>query len=291
MTTGDDGAEPDRPVSSVREQIALACQELANAGIEAPARDVRRLLAHAMGVDPSRITLMQDTALTPAEYTRFRESVTARLRRVPVSQIVGARDFYGRTFRVTQQVLDPRPETETLVAIALEEPFANVLDLGTGSGCILLTLLAERPSATGVGTDLSPGALDVAAGNAERLDVAARVTLLGSHWFRSVEGRFDLIVSNPPYIAAAEMEDLQPEVRDHEPRMALTDEHDGLSAYREIAAGAGAHLAPGGRLLVEIGAGQGAAVSAIFREAGLDDVAVRTDLDGRDRVVSARNLG
>jgi release factor glutamine methyltransferase len=201
---------------------------------------------------------------------------------------VGARAFWGREFRVTRDVLDPRPETETLVALALAEPFARVLDLGTGSGCILVTLLAERPGARGVGTDISPEALLIAGENAARHGVEERVVLTPSDWFADIGGRYDLIVSNPPYIAEGEMAGLAPEVRDFEPRGALTDEGDGLGAYRVLAAGAPGHLAPGGRLLVEIGPTQGAAVSRLFAEAGLERVAVHPDLDGRDRVVAAR---
>jgi release factor glutamine methyltransferase len=216
------------------------------------------------------------------------EAVARRADRVPVSQIVGRRAFWTSEFVVTPDVLDPRPETEVLVEQALSEPFSNVLDLGTGSGCILISLLQERPLAKGVGTDISEKAVLVAGENAARLGVADRLVLPVSDWFADVGGRFDLIVSNPPYIAVGEMAGLQPEVRDHEPRMALTDEGDGLGAYRAIAAGAPDHLVPGGRLLVEIGATQAVAVCGFFRSAGLEDILVHADLDGRVRVVSAR---
>jgi len=174
------------------------------------------------------------------------------------------------------------------VELALAEPFNRVLDLGTGSGCILISLLAGQAEATGVGTDISPAAVLVAGENAVAHGVAARLVLPLSDWYADIGGRFDLIVSNPPYIAEDEMAHLDPEVRDHEPRLALTDGADGLTAYKSIAAGALDHLAPAGRLLVEIGAEQAAAVSRLFREAGLDAIAVHTDLDGRDRIVSAR---
>ena len=218
----------------------------------------------------------------------FDEAIAKRARRVPVSQITGRRAFWASDFTVTSDVLDPRPETELLVELALLEPFQKVLDLGTGSGCILISLLLEQSKARGVGTDVSEKAVLVAGENAARLGVGDRLVLPLSTWFDDIGGRFDLIVSNPPYIAAAEMADLQPEVRDHEPRSALTDEADGLSAYRQIAAGAPHHLTPGGRLLVEIGPTQARAVSELFRNAGLEDITVHPDLDGRDRVVSAR---
>lgn len=205
-----------------------------------------------------------------------------------MSHLLGYRDFWSYRFKVTPDVLDPRPETETLIEAALAQPFDSVLDLGTGSGCILLTLLAERGGATGIGVDASPAALRVAEQNAAALGVADRCALEVSDWYAGVGGTFDLIVSNPPYIAAGEMSGLAPELS-HEPRMALTDEADGLSCYRIITAGARAHLVPGGWLMVEIGPTQGAAVLQMFDAAGLTDVQIRTDLDGRDRVVIGRN--
>lgn len=217
---------------------------------------------------------------------KFRAMVERRVRREPFSHISGRRQFYKSIFRVTPDVLDPRPETETLVELALHAPFSRVLDLGTGSGCILISLLLEMPSATGVGTDISEKAVLVAGQNAEELGVADRLILPLSDWYSDIGGRFDLIVSNPPYISAEEMRDLQPEVRDHEPRTALTDEADGLTAYRRIAGRALDHLTPGGRLLVEVGPTQGEAVRKMFVDAGLDNSDIYPDLDGRDRVVS-----
>lgn len=272
------------------EALRRAVARLGEAGVPGPERDARWLLAHAWGVSPDLLAARLDDPVPGDIQTTYDGFVEARAGRVPVSHLTGRRAFWGRSFRVTPDVLDPRPETETLVELALAEPFGRVLDLGTGSGCILVTLLAERPEATGVGTDISPGALLVAGENAARHGVADRLVLPLSDWFADIGGRFDLIVSNPPYIAASEMARLDPEVRDHEPRRALTDEGDGLSAYRAIAAGAARHLGPGGRLLVEIGPAQGAAVAGLFRSAGLEDVRVHPDLDGRDRVVSARHV-
>ncbi|MFV0358398.1 peptide chain release factor N(5)-glutamine methyltransferase [Tropicimonas sp.] len=271
-------------MSTFAETIAAAARRLRAAGIETPERDARRLTAFAAGLAPERVTLhLRDPF--PAG-TALEAALSARERRQPVAQIIGGRMFCGRMFRVTPDVLDPRPETEELVAAALEEPFENALDLGSGTGCIILTLLAEQPSSHGVGAELSEAALRVARGNARRLGID--VCFILSDWFSAVEGRFDLIVSNPPYISAAEMETLQPETRLWEPRMALTDEGDGLGAYRTLATGALAHLVPNGRLLVEIGPEQGAAVSGLFQHAGLENIRIRPDLDGRDRVVCAR---
>ncbi len=270
------------------EALRDATARLQAAGIDGAARDARRLLAHALGVAPDVLAGRMTDPMPEAAEAAFAALVARRAAREPVSHLTGARAFWGRDFRVTRDVLDPRPETETLVALALADPFARVLDLGTGSGCILVTLLAERPGAQGVGTDISPQALLIAGENAARHGVADRLVLTPSDWFGDIGGRYDLIVSNPPYIAAEEIAGLAPEVRDHEPRGALTDGADGLTAYRAIAEGAGRFLAPGGRLLVEIGPAQGPAVSRLFGEAGLERVTVHPDLDGRDRVVAAR---
>lgn len=266
--------------------LRRATDTLAQAGIPDARTDARALLAHALALDPARLTLHLPDPLPPEAQARLDAALQARLARQPVSQIIGKRLFWGRNFIVTPDVLDPRPETECLIATALEEPSFKLLDLGTGSGCILLTLLGERPLAQGTGADLSPQALAVAQQNAKAIAPRARLVL--SDWCKAIEGRFDLIVSNPPYIAADEMPHLAPEVRDHEPHMALSPGGDGLDAYRAIAAQAPARLLPGGRLIVEIGPTQGRAVAELFRKAGLHGVEIRPDLDQRDRVVLAR---
>ncbi|WP_323042240.1 peptide chain release factor N(5)-glutamine methyltransferase [Gemmobacter sp.] len=268
--------------------LRVVAARLVDAGVPDAMRDARLLLAHALGIGADRLTLHIGDAVVPEVAARFQALVAARAARAPLSHLTGQRLFWGRSFRVTPDVLDPRPETETLVALALADPFARVLDLGTGTGAILLSLLADRPGATGVGADVSAAALAVAQGNAQALGLAGRAQFVQSDWCADVQGRFDLIVSNPPYIALAEMAGLSPEVRDHEPHLALTDGGDGLAAYRAIAAQAPAHLAPGGRLIVEIGAGQGPDVAAILTQAGFGAVAIHPDLDGRDRLVAAR---
>ncbi len=264
---------------------AIAC--LREAGVESAARDARLLLAHALGISADRLTLALHDPLPEDAAERFAAAIAARARRQPVSQITGYREFYGRSFRVTPDVLDPRPETETLVAAALEEEFHTVLDLGTGSGAILLSLLAET-AAEGLGVDVSPPALEIARDNARRLGLDGRARFALSDWWTQVEGRFDLVVSNPPYITDAEMAALSPEVREWEPHLALTPGGDGLDAYRRITASVGDHLAPSGRLMVEIGYIQGAAVAGLMQDAGLVQVQVLRDLDGRDRVVKGR---
>lgn len=270
--------------------LAVALARLRAAGVPGAAGDARRLLAHAMGVDPARLTLHLEDGLSASQLAHFQTLTEARARFQPVAQLVGGRDFWGRRFLVTPDVLDPRPETETLIAAALEKPFADVLDLGTGSGAILLTLLAERPAARGLGVDLSPAALAVAQANAQGLGIT-RARLEVSDWFAAVTGQFDLIVSNPPYIAQSELEALSPDVRDWEPRMALVpaqDDGTGLAAYRHICAHAPRFLRPGGWLAVEIGAGQGPDVAALFASSGFGRISLCPDLDGRMRVVQGQ---
>ena len=273
------------------EALRAAIPRLRAAGIDDAARDARLLLAHAMPVPADRLTLHLSDPLSAEAAARYDMLLSARCARQPVSQIIGQRLFWGRRFLVTPDVLDPRPETETLVAEALTHPFDRVLDLGTGSGCIVLTLLAERPAARGLGIDLSAAALSVAAQNRDRLGLTQRADLAQGNWFGPVNGRFDLIVSNPPYIAADEMAGLAADVRDWEPHLALTPGGDGLDAYRAICAGAPGHLQPGGRVLLEIGPTQAAALEAMLVQAGLSGGRVIRDLEGRDRVVAAQMPG
>ena len=257
--------------------------------IASPARDARLLLAHAMDLPVQRLSLHAQDPVDEATVDLAFVYAGRRRQGEPVSHILGYREFYGRRFRVDGRVLDPRPETEVLVAEALKGAFADVLDLGTGSGAIILTLLAERTDAIGTATDISASALQVAEENAAALDVANRVHFEVSDWFQAIGSSYDLIVSNPPYIAEHEMDGLQPDVLFYEPRAALTDGADGLTAYRAITAGAPRYLRSGGRLMVEIGPTQGQAVSAMMANAGLVDPIVIPDLDGRDRVVAATN--
>lgn len=269
--------------------MATATARLRAAGVADPARDARLLLAHAARIDAVRVTLIAPEDLSPEIAERYERLVSLRAVRVPVSHLLGEREFYGRRFKVSRDVLDPRPETEILIEAALAEPFTRVLDLGVGSGCILVTLLAERVDATGLGVDLSEAACLQASANLVLHCVQNRAEIVRSDWFAGISGRFDLIVANPPYIALHEMRFLADEVRRHEPQGALTDGGDGLGAYRQIAAGVMAHLAPGGRLLVEIGPTQAAAVIALLARAGLTGIRAIPDLDGRDRVICARH--
>lgn len=273
------------------EALRQALLPLQAAGVEDAMADARRLMAFALGIDIGRLTLHLGDALTDQQAERFQAAIAARVRRQPVAQIIGQREFFGLSFKVTPDTLDPRPDTEALVLEALREPFVKMLDMGTGTGCILLSCLKKMPMAVGTGSDLSPAALAVALANADALGLSRRARFQVSDWFHSIPGRFDLITANPPYIAAEEMAGLEPEVRDHEPHLALTPGGDGLDAYRAIARGASARLMAGGRLIVEIGWQQASAVRGLFHAAGLADIRVLPDLGGRDRVVVARNRG
>ena len=266
--------------------LVAAVQSLKAAGVDDPARDARRLLCHALDIDSSRLTLALGEEMTKDAKKLFGDLITRRITREPVSQILGYRDFYGQRFEVTRDVLDPRPETETLVETVLGLDFQTILDIGTGSGCILLSLLATRVGSTGMGVDVSQSALTVAKRNAQALGLFERVEFAHSNWFEAVEGLFDVIVSNPPYIDEKEWETLEPEPKDWEPKLALTPGVDGLAPYRVIAAVAPRHLTKDGWLAVEIGWRQGDAVKDIVEDSGFSDVRVIQDLGGRDRVVA-----
>jgi release factor glutamine methyltransferase len=269
--------------------LRAATQRLTQAGVPDAARDARLALRWAAGLSGAALAASLQASAARDEARRFAEAIRRRAGREPLSHITGTREFWGRAFAVGPDVLDPRPETEVLIAEALGRgPFRRVLDLGTGSGCILVTLLAEWPEAAGLGTDVSAAALAMARGNAVAQGVAERATFAEVDWAEGVPGPFDLVVSNPPYLAAAEIEGLEPEVREHEPRIALTPGGDGLDAYRRIAAGVGRVMAPDAWLMVEIGPTQSDAVAAILAAAGMSILRVIPDLDHRPRVILAR---
>jgi release factor glutamine methyltransferase len=273
------------PPEAARALLAAASLRLRAAGCETPELDARLLFHAATGLAREDLILAPEQVIAPDRRARFEGFLQRRVAREPVSRILGEREFYGRVFRVTPDVLDPRPDTETLIeaALALMPQGARLLDLGTGTGAIAVTLLAERPDATGVAVDVSEAALGVARENAAWLGVADRLTLVLGNWFSSVSGQFDIIASNPPYIPAAEIAGLSPDVRNFDPALALLGGEDGLDPYREIAAGAAAHLKPEGHVLVEIGAGQAEDVAAIFAARGFSLRAAHSDLGGHVR--------
>jgi release factor glutamine methyltransferase len=274
-------------------------RRLAAAGAASPALDARLLLIAATGLSHEALIAAPERLLDVSEARRLDEMANRRLAREPLSRILAEREFYGRAFTIGPASLDPRADTETLVERALlfarsrSEPI-DILDLGTGSGAILVTLLAELPGARGTGTDISTAALDEARANARRHCVAARAGFVSADWCQGVAGRFDLIVSNPPYIPSGDIRRLEPEVRDHDPRHALDGGPDGLDAYRAIAAGAGPLLAPDGLVALELGAGQHGAVAAVFAGCGWEPApaaATCRDLAGHVRVLTFSRRG
>jgi len=276
---------------TVNEALTNATTWLSDAGIPNANVDARVLLAHAMDCEPSRLILMEDEEVHPEVFRTFDGYLASREKFQPVSQIIGGREFWGRWFSVTQDVLDPRPETESLIETALQHgPFQRVLDLGTGSGVLAVTLAAEWPEARAIAIDISSEAIAIATKNAAAHDVAERVNLIVSNWFDAVAGQFDLIVSNPPYIAAAEMGGLSPDVRNWEPFLALTPGGDGLESYRIIASMLNEFLAEEGVALFEIGHMQSTDVIQIFLDAGFGNVTVSQDLGGKDRVVMVKRV-
>jgi release factor glutamine methyltransferase len=266
--------------------LANAIKRLKSADVPDAANDASILLAHALKIERGRLILVLPDEMDTACAKQFETAISARCQRQPVSQIIGSRAFYGRDFIVTSDVLDPRPDTELLIEAALAKPFKTVLDLGTGSGCILLTLLAENQHSSGVGTDISPKALSISNKNAAGHNLTDRSKFLLSDWFGQITERFDLIVSNPPYITVDEMSYLAPELRKWEPEIALSPGGDGLAAYQVIIASACRYLSDNGRLIVEIGHKQALTVSAMFEAAGFQGINILKDINGRDRVVS-----
>ena len=271
--------------------MRMLAHRLKEAGLPTPALDARILVQAATGASDLEMIREPGTLMTSAEEERLASWERRRLAREPVSRILGSREFWGLPFTVTAETLDPRADSETLVETALdllkdiERP--RLLDLGTGTGCLLLSLLHERQDASGVGVDLSEGALAVAASNASALGLSARAEFIESEWTENVEGRFDLAVSNPPYIVHGEIAGLTEEVRLHDPMLALDGGEDGLDAYRALARLLPDHLTQGGHAVVELGAGQADAVTAIFEAAGFGVSGIVPDLAGIPRALVA----
>lgn len=282
----------------VFEATRLVANAFKLAGIEDASVDARALIGHALHLDRAQVISQSGRTLEAREVSAISALAARRLKREPVSRILGRREFWDLTLEVSPDVLVPRPETETVVEAALDfvvhvglrQEKLRVLDIGTGSGALLLALLQEWPNAAGTGTDISPAALAVASTNAARNGLADRCSFVACNFADGVAGPFDVIVSNPPYIPHDEIATLEPEVRDYDPVLALDGGADGLDGYRAIARETRRLLAPGGRLFVELGAGQESAVHALFTKAGLTVGAPRNDLAGIPRVLSASIL-
>lgn len=277
-------------------QARRALTELFRAAdIDSPELDARVLIGHALGLGHAGLMSSAAQQLSDLSATQIERFVTRRLAGEPVSRITGQKEFWGLALTVTPAVLVPRPDTETVVELALalidrDGPRTRALriaDIATGSGAILLALLSELPNARGTGTDIDVDALAVARANAERLGFGERADFLACDFATGLDGPFDLVVSNPPYVASADIDMLAPEVRDHDPRLALDGGADGLSAYRLIAADAARLIGAPGHLVVEIGQGQADDVAALLREGGLAVGEMRHDLAGVARAIAA----
>lgn len=292
MTTGFD---PGNSIESARRALTARLQ---SAGIEEPALDARLLVGAALELDLTGMMTQAARRLTPEETARLERYAQRRLAHEPVARILGAREFWGMPFRLSEATLVPRPDTETVVELALEifrgltiSGRPRIADIGVGSGAILLALLHEIPGAFGIGTDVSPTALNTARDNATALGLAGRAAFVACSYASALRGPFELIVSNPPYIPSAEIPTLSVEVREHDPHLALDGGNDGYDAYRALIPQASECLAPGGALIVEAGQGQARNIETLMGAAGLTvDRPPKADLAGIPRAVSARKM-
>jgi release factor glutamine methyltransferase len=264
------------------------------AGLDTPVLDARLIVQHALGIGWDTLYLKEDQPLTQDERARLESELMRRVAHEPVSRIVGRRHFWTLDLAVSPDTLDPRADTESLIETVVatvperSQPL-KILDLGTGTGAILLALLAEYPNAAGFGVDLSEGALAIARINAESHGLTERASFARARWADGLTGPFDVIVSNPPYIESGGLAGLAPEVREHDPVLALDGGADGLDAYRAIIPAIPALLSPGGFAVLEIGAGQADAVTRIARENGLAPIGRRADLGGIERALSFKS--
>jgi release factor glutamine methyltransferase len=280
----------------VRDVVAWMTDDLKKRGVEGARLDAELIVGQALGIERIKVIVGGERQLEPAELEHIRALFKRRRGAEPVAYLRGFREFYGRNFRVDRRVLVPRPDTEILVQVALDatrhlDLSATVLDLCTGSGCVAITLKLERPTIVVDATDLSEGAIAVARDNALRLGAVFNVRFAVGDLFAALgdpSPRYDLITANPPYIASGEIPELQADIRDHEPHLALDGGKDGLDLVRRIVAEAPKWLAPGGTLAMEIGAGQAPDVEELLRQRGFGDVKSTRDYGGHDRVVSGR---
>lgn len=278
---------------TIRSLLGWIAQDFGGLGIPSARLDAELLVSHALSLDRVKLYLDLDRPLAPDELARVRGLVVRRRKREPIAYIIGEREFYRRRFEVAPAVLIPRPDTETLIERALEllpqDSTARVLDLCTGSGAIAVTIAAERPGVHVTATDISPEALEVARRNAAKLGVAERCEFIEGDLFAplSAAARFALIAVNPPYIADADLEGLQPEIKQYEPRLALASGSDGLAHLRRLCEAARAYLEPNGALLFEVGLGQSGQVTEWLLAQGFSEVGTHKDLGGVERVVEA----
>jgi len=282
----------DLPARSVEAATRWAQQRLSGAGIDAARAEARLLLRHATGFSAERQVSAPDAPLDRQQLACLEAAVSRRSRREPMAQILGRREFWSLDFEVTPDTLDPRPDSETVIEAALAAldsrvPPYQILDLGTGTGCLLLALLSELPAASGVGVDIAPGAARVARKNAERLGFSRRACFIAGDWITALDGRFDLVLCNPPYVPTDVIETLEPEVARFEPRRALDGGADGLGAYRQLIPDLSRVVGAAGKVVIEVGIGQADAVAEILKRSGFGGQARHADLAGIERCISA----
>jgi release factor glutamine methyltransferase len=283
-----------RPLT-LAEALRRATADLGTAGIEGPGNDARLLISAALGLSAAQVLARPERPLRPEEVESFGRLIARRVAREPVSRILGEREFYGRTFGISPATLDPRPDSETLIDATLElvaregwqSRALRILDVGTGSGCLLLTLLAELPSAFGVGSDVSVAALATARANAVRLGLARSAGWLAGDLVAAVRGPFDILISNPPYIPSLEIAQAEPEVREHDPLVALDGGADGVAFFRRLSRVVG-KIVPDGWIVLETAHNQADAVATLLAAEGLRKISVQRDVAGRRRCVAAR---
>ncbi len=274
--------------ATLGEAVARTAADLAASGIGESRREARLLVALAAQIETSVVLGYPERPLASLAQGRLAEMVRRRMAREPVSRLIGRREFWSLDFEVGPATLDPRPDSETLIAAALgrigdRAALLRILDLGTGTGCLLLALLSELPNATGLGLDLAPGAAAVARRNAAANGLESRAFFAVGQWGAALRGGFEVVLANPPYVPSGEIAGLAPEVALFEPRLALDGGTDGLSAYRDLAPGLGRLFARTGFAVIELGAGQAARAAAIFRGAGLEVASRHRDLSGVER--------
>ena len=268
--------------------LADTALKLSHSGIESAARDARILTAHALEVPISDLSLKINDKVSAEMIFELEKLMLRRINREPISKILGRRDFWGRTFSINKNVLDPRGDTETLIDYVIEKPVRSVLELGTGSGVIAVTLACEWREVNVTATDISEDALVLAEINAAKFNVENKIQFVKSDWFNNVEGMYDLIISNPPYIGLIEQDKISTEVAKYDPKIALFAGYDGFDAYKSIIPKLTKFLNPDGIVVLEIGASQSKQVKNILNSSGFFDVDVVKDLFGKDRAIVAK---
>ena len=272
----------------LKEVLADTAIKLSGSGIEGAARDARILTAFAIGIPISELSLKLNELVSDQIISKLEKLILRRIDREPISKILGRREFWGRSFSINENVLDPRPDTETLIDFVIEKPVTSVLELGTGSGAIAVTLACEWKHAHLTAVDISEDAISMAKINAEKFNVQNKIHFLKSDWFETVRGSFDLIISNPPYIGLIEKDEIAAEVVKYDPEIALFAGRDGLDAYKKIIPNLPKFLKPDGFVVLETGASQSYQVKKMMNAVGFIDAKIVKDLSGKDRSVVAK---